>query len=80
MPDPARFTAALGSSFPKWRKVATVCGSTGRWLRSCQTTGNVIAAIELEDLWNDFTTRYQFLLLRVYPIRAFDTAARAEPF
>ena len=42
--------------------------------------GNVAAALELEDLWNDLAATRAFVLLCAYPMRAFEDPASAAAF
>lgn len=79
-PDPARFKAAIGSLISQAADGPGEVRIYGEMVAVLWDQGNVEAAIALEDLWNDLSTRYPFLLLYAYPLSAFDTGASTEQF
>ncbi len=79
-PDPKRFDAAVG------RVIADAAGA-GRPIRAfgeivalLWTNGNDVAAIQLEDLWNQVSNRYTFRLLCAYPMDGFGCDSHARHF
>lgn len=80
MPDGARFRATIGGLVARAAEGPRDVRIYGEMVAVLWDQGNVAAAIALEDLWNDLSTKHPFSLFCAYPIRAFDTEASTEPF
>ncbi|MDQ4009113.1 MAG: MEDS domain-containing protein [Actinomycetota bacterium] len=80
MPDAARFRASMEQLVFRAVESARDVKIYGEMVAVLWDEGNVAAAIELEDLWNDLATRHPFSLFCAYPMCAFDADASTEAF
>ncbi len=79
-PDPALFDDTVGSVLAKTRERATRIHAFGEMVALLWADGNHLAAIRLEELWNELQTRQPFSLLCAYPIGVFHDSSHAKPF
>ena len=79
-PDPARFDDTVGSLILKTRERAPQVHAFGEMVALLWAEGNREAAIRLEELWNELSTRMPFSLLCAYPIEVFHDTSHAHPF
>jgi signal transduction histidine kinase/CheY-like chemotaxis protein len=79
-PDPARFDDTVGSLISKTRERAPQVHAFGEMVALLWAEGNREAAIRLEELWNELSTRLPFSLLCAYPIEVFHDTSHAKPF
>ena len=80
MPDAVRFRAVIGQLVSRAAESARDVRIYGEMVVVLWDEGDVAAAIALEDLWNDFTTRYLFSLFCAYPMSVLETGASLEKF
>lgn len=80
MLDAMRFRATIGELISQAMDRASDVRIYGEMVAVLWERGDVAAAIALEDLWSDLATSYPFSLLCAYPMRFFDTDARAEEY
>jgi signal transduction histidine kinase len=79
-PDPARFDDTVGTLVAKTRERAPHVNAFGEMVALLWAEGNREAAIRLEELWNELSTRMPFSLLCAYPIESFHDTSHAKPF
>jgi signal transduction histidine kinase/CheY-like chemotaxis protein len=79
-PDPIRFDDTIGTLIAKTRERAPQIHAFGEMVALLWAEGNREAAIRLEELWNELSTRMPFSLLCAYPIEAFHDTSHAKPF
>src|SRR5207253_1409923 len=66
-PDPDRFEEVVGGLVHRLTRDGHALHAYGEMVAVLWEQGNVAAAIELEELWNDLGTRLPFGLLCAYP-------------
>ena len=82
LPDPARFDAVIGGTIARARKSAG--GESyrifafGEMVTVLASQGQFEAAVALERLWNDLSTKHSFSLFCAYPMTAFDRSEHGE--
>jgi signal transduction histidine kinase len=83
-PDGERFRAIVGAVLDTARARGGSSGSVlrlyGEMVDLLWRDGNTAGAIQLEELWNDLATTYEFQLLCAYAMGNFYKSADAEPF
>lgn len=72
MPDAARFRTTIGQLVSRAAENEHNVRIYGEVVAVLWDEGNVTAAIALEDLWNDLSSRYPFSLFCAYPMRVQD--------
>ena len=79
-PDPSRFAETIGAVMNRVGEGGRQIRVYGEMVALLWDDGNVAAALELEDLWNDLAATRAFVLLCAYPMSAFDDPASAQAF
>ena len=79
-PDPRLFADTIGDVMDRCSAGGRPIHVYGEMVALLWDDGNVPAALELEDLWNDLAATREFVLLCAYPMRAFEDAASADAF
>ena len=83
-PDKCRFTEAMDRILLRANKRASKGDLRltvfGEMVALLWAEGQIDAAIQLEELWNDLAERHDFSLTCAYPTRFFDRPEHAEPF
>src|SRR6266566_8891524 len=79
-PDALRFANTIGPVMRTARGGDRRVLAFGEMVALLWADGNRVAAIRLEELWNELAQHEAFALLCAYPISHFDDAAYAQPF
>ncbi len=80
LPDRSRFRAAVGDLIGRVSPDGVSLRVYGEMVAVLWAEGNVVAAIALEDLWNELGRTRRFALLCAYPATAFATGDTARLF
>ena len=82
MPNAERFTARIGSAVAKCSSASErpCIRAYGEMVDLLWKDGNVIAAVRLEELWNELADRHAFSLLCAYSMSNFDRADHQGSF
>jgi PAS domain S-box-containing protein len=82
MPDAERFVTRIGSAIAKCSSVGErpCVRAYGEMVDLLWKDGNVVAAVRLEQLWNELADLHAFLLLCAYSMSNFDRADHHESF
>lgn len=79
-PDPLRFRRAIGTVVARAGAGGRPVRVYGEMVAVLWGEGNVAAAIELEDLWNDLARSHDFSLLCAYPLNVFERVETVGSF
>ena len=79
-PDPGRFAETAGPVIERAGAGGRRVRIYGEMVALLWDAGNVVAAIALEDLWNDLAQERDFMLLCAYPMRAFEDSDSGTAF
>jgi hypothetical protein len=79
-PDPTRFREVVGSVIAEASGDGRALQAFGEMVALLWAEGNVVAALELEELWNDLATKHAFTLLCAYPLTAFEADPDTSAF
>lgn len=74
-PEPALFSAAVGSVVARAGSAGTRIRIFGEMVALLWAEGNVLAALRLEQLWNELAEAHPFSLLCAYPMEGFGDSA-----
>jgi PAS domain S-box-containing protein len=80
MPDRALFQQVIGSLVAEMTRERRALRAYGEMVAVLWQDGNPLAAIHLEELWNELGTDHHFSLLCGYPIKSFGAPGDVEAF
>jgi len=74
-PDPTRFVRAIGPLIDRTARSDRKVKVFGEMVAVLWEEGNIAAAIQVEDLWNELASGREFSLICGYPMRSFESQA-----
>ena len=80
IPDPMRFTDSVGGVVARTAPTGRRVRIFGEMVALLWADGNMTAAIELEQLWNDLARLHPFTLFCAYPVTVLASEADIETF